>query len=56
MADADELILDNLSALRSEVKALREEVRSLHMGGFMGGSGPVESKPTGGMGSKGGMM
>jgi len=55
-AETDEKILDNLSALRSEVKALREEVRLLHGSGGMGYSGPVESKPTGGMGSKGGMM
>jgi hypothetical protein len=55
-ADPDKLILDNLSALRAEVKALREEVRLLHMRGGIGQSGPVESKPIGGMGSKGGMM
>jgi hypothetical protein len=59
-ADPDKLILDNLSSLRAEVKALREEVRLLHMRGGMGYSGPLpgpgESKPTGGMGSRGGMM
>jgi hypothetical protein len=59
-ADPDKLILDNLSALRAEVKALREEVRLHHSRGGMGYSGPLpgpaESKPTGGMGSKGGMM
>jgi hypothetical protein len=59
-ADPDKLILDNLSALRAEVKALREEVRLLHWRGGMGDSGPlrgpVESKPTGGMSTKGGMM
>jgi hypothetical protein len=58
-ADPDKLILDNLSALRAEVKALREEVRLLHWRGGMGDSGPlpgpVESKPTGGMSTKGGM-
>ncbi len=57
--DAESLILDNLSALRSEVKALRSEIRINHGHSGMD-SGPIahppNSKPAGGMGSMGGMM
>jgi hypothetical protein len=57
-ADADSLILDQLSALRAEVKALREDLRVVRaqsgmMGGSVGGTTaqPTGAKPTGGMGS-----
>ena len=42
-ADPEKLILDNLSALRAEVKALREEVRLLHGRGVATAQNDVET-------------
>lgn len=56
--EAEGLILDNLSALRAEVRALREEIQTLRRGGVPepNPDGRPSMGPTGGMGTKGGMM
>ena len=59
--DADGVILEQLAALRQEIKILREEIRfsrGMPSGGMYSGplNLPPETKPPGSMGSKGGMM